>query len=121
MGALFSLRIHPPILAPPVIRGRIRRLGTSFLKGTHLSIKVKLNAIYSYLSPERLCTSLRLLHTLWFTLYHGSLEKKNESVEDSGRKELRQEWKAVRLPPNVALECALVCWTMLENLRYENC
>ena len=86
-------------------------LGTSFLKGTRLSIKVNLNAFYSYLSPERLCTSLRLLHTLWFTLYHGSLEKKNESVEDSGRKELRQEWKAVRLPPTVALESALVCWT----------
>ncbi|KAM7446686.1 nucleolar pre-ribosomal-associated protein 1 [Porites harrisoni] len=70
-----------------------------------------------YKSPERLCTSLGLLHTLWFTLYHGSLEKKNESVEGNSRKELRQEWKAVRLPPNVAQECALVCWTMLENLR----
>ena len=108
------------------VRGRIRRLDTSeffsyFPKRTHLSIKVNLNAIYSSLSPERLCTSLRLLHTLWFTLYRGSLEKKNEGVEGSNGKELCQEWKAVRLPPNVAQECALVCWTMLENLRYENC
>ena len=36
VGALFSLRIQPPILAPSLIRGRIRMLGTSFLKGTRL-------------------------------------------------------------------------------------
>ena len=61
----------------------------------------------SFISPGRLSASLELLHTLWFTLH--TTNKSNEDVNG--------EEKPVRLPPNLAQECSLVCWTLLEQLR----
>ena len=61
----------------------------------------------SFISPGRLSASLELLHTLWFTLH--TTAKSNKDVDG--------EEKHVRLPPNLAQECALVSWTLLEQLR----
>lgn len=62
----------------------------------------------SFISPGRLSTSLDLLQTLWFTLH--TADKKSNDVNG-------EEKHAVRLPPNLAQECALVCWALLEQLR----
>lgn len=57
-------------------------------------------------SSARLQTSLDLLHTLWFTLQ--SPDKESGHVTEKGKP---------RRPPNLAPECSLVCWTLLEQLR----
>ena len=70
-------------------------------------------------SPEKVDTSLNLLYTLWFTLYRGHVGKRTEAANNKGGKDIDDEERAVRMPPNVAQECALVCWTLLEQLGYE--
>lgn len=57
-------------------------------------------------SSARLQTSLDLLHTLWFTLQSPDKESGHVAKEEKPR-----------LPPNLAPECSLVCWTLLEQLR----
>ena len=61
----------------------------------------------SFISPGRLSTSLDLLQTLWFTLH----------TADKTSSDANREAKHVRVPPNLAQESALVCWTFLEQLR----
>ena len=57
-------------------------------------------------SSARLQTSLDLLHTLWFTLQSPDKESGRVTEEEKPRR-----------PPNLAPECSLVCWTLLEQLR----
>lgn len=59
-----------------------------------------------YKSSSELQSSLDLLHTLWFSLHS----------PDKGSRDLAEEEKP-RLPPNLAPESSLVCWTLLELLR----
>ena len=70
-------------------------------------------------SPEKVDTCLNLLYTLWFTLHRGHVGKRTEAANSKDEKDIDKEEKAVRLPPNVAQECTLVCWTLLEQLGYE--
>lgn len=44
---------------------------------------------------------------------------RTEPANSKDGKDIEKEEKAVRLPPNVAQECTLVCWTLLEQLGYE--
>ncbi|XP_068755165.1 nucleolar pre-ribosomal-associated protein 1-like isoform X2 [Montipora capricornis] len=61
-------------------------------------------------SPERMSTSLNLLDTLWFTLHQGDRDSYKDGMDED------ENVKVVRLPPTVAQESALVCWTLLEHL-----
>ena len=75
--------------------------------------KFRSNVVIYFLlrfSPERMSTSLNLLDTLWFTLHQGDRDNHKDSMDED------ENVKVVRLPPTVAQESALVCWTLLEHL-----
>ena len=72
----------------------------------------KIISLSLFFSPESLSTNLKLLHTLWFTLFPADIDSKENSMG------LQENVKNVFQPSNVALEVVLVCWTLLGQLRW---